>query len=186
MFGEASGAGRGLGKADGVSAARGGRGFRRPPPPPPPPGPGSARNTRRGLVFSTGAVSGAPEVSHSMETTNRPCTREDASVGKRPARTASGVRSTVAKILLVSLAVARERITRRASIPARTASLASKSVLPGRARTALESTTASTASRGTPAARAISSTVKTSARTDIGRKASQAILLPRGVAHIRA
>ena len=185
LFGEASGAGRGLRKADGVSAERGGRGFRRPPPPPPPPGPGSARNTRRGSVISTGAVSGVPEVSHSMVTTNKPCTRKDASVGNRPVRTANVVRSSVAKMLL-SLAVVRERITRRASIPARAASLASKSPLPGRARIALETTTASTASRGTPAARAISSTVKTSVRTDIGSKASQANLLPRGDANIRA
>ena len=91
LFGEASGAGRGLRKADAVSAARGGRGFRRPPPPPPPPGPGRARNTRRGSVRSTGAVSGAPEVSHRMVTTNAPCDEG----GRQRWKDAGGARRTM-------------------------------------------------------------------------------------------
>ncbi len=174
LFGEASAADRGLRKADGVSAARGGRGFCRPPPPPPPPGPGRARNTRRGSVRSTVAVSGAPEVSHRMLTTNVPCARVEASVGRSRRRATNGVPAPVPNMAGGSrVSVVRWRTTCRASIPARTASPASKNAVPGRVLTAPETTTDWIASLGTPAARAISSAVNTSARADIERSADQ-------------
>jgi hypothetical protein len=146
------------------------------------------RTTSRGAGSRAGALSGAPEVSHSIVTMKAPWTSEDANEGRPLRRASDSARLVVVKMSasgsLTSPTAAATR--RRASIPARIASRGSKKAVPERGRTDPASITASTASRVTPAARAISSTVKTSERTDISVVQIKANPLPHVSAQIPA
>ena len=190
LTGDASTAGRGVRSRAGASAFRGGSGLRRPPPPPPPPGPGVMRNTSRGGAGSrAGALSGAPEVSHSIVTMNTPWTSDDANEGMPLRRTPDALRFAVVKMSASgsgTVADARRNHTSRFDSGAnRLVRLEERSTLGGvgpiRPRSPRRRRRA-----GTPAARAISSTVNTSERTDIGVALLKANLLPRLAVQIPA
>lgn len=169
------GRGCGSGVADSVGVGRG-LAIRRtsargalPPPPPPPPGPGPVRNTRRaGGGTDVEAVSAVPDSDHTAAQRHMAWTAEEAKADRprRPSGCRGGFRANSMAHL-------------RAWRPARTASAALKSPDPLSERNSPEPIRPCTAAQGTPAARAISSTVNVSENGGIGVAAIKANPLPQ-------
>jgi hypothetical protein len=179
--GDASTAGRGVRSRAGASAFRGGNGFRKPPPPPPPPGPGVMRNTSRGTGSRAGALSGAPEVSHNIVTMNAPWTSEDANEEGPCGEPLTRSRFVVVKISAsgsLDGADAGRHQASRLDSGANCARAARRKQCLGGVGPIRRQSPRRQRLAGTPAARAISSTVNTSERTDIGVVQTKANPLP--------